>query len=138
MNVHGNLIDRNQILMDGVSIGDGSSTPKATLSTERYVGLQNGKLRLEVRAKTALTIATDKKFFVEILSGATGACAAPVSGGHQFGFYKDSGDDEKVFAAGDLIASFGITKQQSRYFQIKSYTDEDHTTETLDAYLVND
>ena len=76
--MYGKNVDKNHILMDGVSLGDGSSTPKTTSSNEIYVGNNPGLIRLEARAKTALTIVTAKAFNVEVFVGETGATAVPV------------------------------------------------------------
>ena len=133
--MYGNLIDVNHILMDGVSLGDGSSTPKTTESAELYVGNNPGLFRVEVRAKTALTVVTAKALNVELECGASGACAAPVSGTHQYIAHKTSADDEKVYAAGALIGYMVLAKEHGPYIKVKTYTDEDHITETVDIFL---
>lgn len=128
-------VDQNHILLNAEAIGDGSSSPVTLSSDEVKIGYNPGKLGLKVRANTAITIVTAKAFRIEVLVGATGAEAVPVAGGHFYPFFKSSADDEKVFAAGDVICDMVIPKSWGPYLKITAYSDEDHTTEKLDAYL---
>lgn len=129
--MYGKNVDANHILMDGVSLGNAA----VVTSEEIYVGNNPGLLRVEIRAKTALTIATAASLKAEVFVGASGATAAPVSGTHQYLAHKDATDDEKVYAVGDLIGAIVLPKEHGPFLVIKTTVTEDHTTETVDCFL---
>ena len=129
--MYGKNVDKNHILMDGVSLGNATTVT----SSEIYIGKNPGLFRVEARAKTALTIATDKVFDIEVFHGAAGACAVPIAGTHQYLAHKTAADNEKVYAAGALIGSMVLPKEFGPNFLVKTTVDEDHTTETVDIFL---
>lgn len=130
--MYGKCVDKNHILMDGISLGNAT----IVTSSEIYIGKNPGLFRLEARAKTALTILTTGLLNIEVFHGPAGACVVPIAGTHQYLAHKTSADDEKVYAAGALIGSMVFPKEFGPNFLVKTTVDEDHTTETVDIFLV--
>jgi len=129
------LKDQNLIIAEAVAIGDGSSSPVTKNLDSIRCGKAGGMIRFELRANTEIVIATDKTFIVEIKTGAKDSEASPVSGGHFYPYYKDTDDDAKTFAAGELICTYDLPAEQGPYIKPSIYSDSDHSAAKVDCYL---
>lgn len=146
------------------SLSDAQALPNATAADSTnmvYVGKQtNGAVWVAVYANTAITIATDKAFSIELQSYSADTAASAISpfskdndGGnvvasgatsepdaHLYLLHKTSADGELAFSAGDLICEIGISGRMldaigHNYVQLVYTTDANESSEKVDAFV---
>jgi hypothetical protein len=130
------VIDANLLLFDNADLpqGAGAGSDPDKLSTAILITCPG---TIEIKADDAITVETAKSFNIEILQGDTATtCAAP-DDGHQFAFYKDSDDDEKVIAADARIGrEIAIGHEwMGKYLQLKIETDADLSASGITAWF---
>lgn len=144
-----------QVMSDAQTLpnaGTALSTNFAYISGSAGRDKANAGLCVSVYANTDITIATAQKLVIEILSytsDTSGSEDQPFwydnsgtitrqSNAHYYPLYKDSGDGELKFSAGDPITQFVIPPEQlykDDYVRIKYVTDADESSEKVDAFL---
>lgn len=144
-------------------LSDNQTLPNAgTVDSTNMVniaGQTNGKLWIDVYAGTDISIADDKKFYIELegyssddndsatppfstanSGGMQGASGVLESDAHYYLLHKTADDGALAFSKGSLITQCAIPEDLFRllkydFVQLKYTTDADESSETVTAFV---
>jgi len=106
-------------------------------------GKTNGKIRLLVIAQTAISIATDKYFYVEFMAGSSAnPTANPKAEVHTELIRHTSADGVLAWTAGEVMIDYAIPEallaSDDLYFRLLFTTEANESSELCDILVVMD
>lgn len=127
------LIDKSLILSEGQALPNNTSVDSTNVVN--FVSASGSRLKIEVRAATAISIADSKQLKIVASFGAT---SSPTDTKYKVLFDRTASGGAFTFAQGDLICSEVLDQDMlgtDEYVKLTYTTTANESSEKVDAYL---